>query len=777
LKQTQTLRIAAVAIGSMLLGALIVGQMERDRLEQEQHVARAIAQELGTSIRIRLDQALSTTYVLAALVREGNGRVDHLASLGAGLLPMYRGITALELAPAGVVRQVYSLHNSRGSAGQNLFRDPATRQAARRARDTGLLSLSIPTRMEGGGTGVVSCLAVSLPDRRGRPRFWGLAVVTVRLEDLVQETAVNRLGEYRYSLSHIRAGGLQRVFFRSSGAGLESPVTYDVRVPGGRWTLALEPARGWFSPGPLAVQSAVALVFCLLATLFAFSGEQQRLARWETDQLNRELAATSRGLEEMVQKAEAANRAKSAFLATMSHEIRTPMNAVINMADLALETGLDATQRQYVSTIASSGRSLLGLINDILDFSKIEADRLELERVPFSLRALLEEIAAVFRTRERGQQVELVLQVDPETPDGLVGDPLRLRQVLVNLLGNAFKFTERGEIVVSVAPVGTPAEDRCELRFSVRDTGIGIPVENQDRLFQAFSQVDSSTARRYGGTGLGLAISQRLVSAMEGELGVRSEPGQGSEFFFTARFGLGAPAAVPEPERLCLRFDGARVLVAEDHDANRLVVQELLAQAGIQAEFAADGEEAVRMARETQYDAVLMDIQMPRLDGLEATRRIRAEQDGRSLPIIALTANAVRGDAELCRAAGMDDYLSKPIDRASLLRALSRWLPCSLDSGPEPAAAGSGDAPALETLAIADPEAVAAALKPLEAALADFDLDATAAAMERLERLSLPGEWRDDLARLRRQIDGYDYTEAARTVAELRSRGVGGAVG
>jgi signal transduction histidine kinase/DNA-binding response OmpR family regulator/HPt (histidine-containing phosphotransfer) domain-containing protein len=557
--------------------------------------------------------------------------------------------------------------------------------------------------------------------------------------------------------------------------------------------------------------------------LAAGRGEIRELGR-AIDDAVAALQVSHRDLVAAREQALAANRAKGGFLAMMSHEIRTPMNAIINMNGLALDTDLPPKAHQYVSVAHSSARNLLGILNDILDFSKIEADKLQLEEAPFSVRDVLEEVTETFRSTVIQKHVELVAHVLPAVPDRLMGDALRFRQVLTNLVGNAFKFTHDGEVVLKVEPMsvadGSPGH--VSLRVTVRDSGIGIPTEQQGKLFQAFTQADSSTSRQYGGTGLGLAISRRLARLMGGDLSFESAPGAGTVFFFTARFATDvqaeapsriAPATVterptlivedsatsrelletllrgwsmptvsvasaeeglallerhnrddsPDPFGLVIldwmlpgmdgleaakrirardetralpiimisayagkeeearcdelgvnvflrkpitasslfdavvesqgvrvhlrrrghdvplerEFDGVQALLAEDNEANQIVATELLARLGIELDVASNGREAVAMAQAapSKYAAILMDIQMPEMDGLEAARVLRGDPRFAKLPIIAMTANAMRSDLEACLAAGMNDHVTKPIDRKVLVAALRRWLP------------------------------------------------------------------------------------------------------
>ncbi|MBF0271373.1 MAG: response regulator [Magnetococcales bacterium] len=388
------------------------------------------------------------------------------------------------------------------------------------------------------------------------------------------------------------------------------------------------------------------------------------------------LQARKRELIHARKEAEEANKAKSAFLATMSHEIRTPLNGILGMAELLSEIDMADQGREYVRGLINSGRALLTIIDDVLDYSKIEADKLRMESIPLDPHAMLNDLAMLFRGFAGKRRIDFKQDIADTLPEWILGDPTRLRQVLVNLLSNAVKFTHAGSVTLSATPAMDSRLGRA-VRFEVRDTGVGISREQFAKLFQAFEQAETSTTRRYGGTGLGLAITRKLVGLMQGRIEVESTPGVGSCFVVVL------PMEMCDPQSSSSRDSsladpgfarGARILVAEGDPINRAVLRGMLKRFDLRVEFADNGRQALEILARSAFDLIFMDCLMPEMDGYATCRAIRAQEQDRHTPIVAMTAFALQENREMCLAAGMDDCLSKPVTRWGIQSAMMRWL-------------------------------------------------------------------------------------------------------
>lgn len=562
--------------------------------------------------------------------------------------------------------------------------------------------------------------------------------------------------------------------------------------------------------GDLARVALHATIVALQAAILTWVSRTVRNALTRIGRMSDELVVKSLALEERTREAEDASRAKSMFLANISHEIRTPINAVLGFCNLLQRDTLLPKQRDYVAKINGAGMSLLRLINDLLDFSKNEAGKLTLETGEFELRAIIQNQIQLVSDGALGRDLSIRTQIAEDIPQVLIGDGMRLGQVLLNLLSNAIKFTERGTITVSAELLATDG-DMASIRCAVSDTGIGMTAEQRSRLFTSFTQADNSTTRRFGGTGLGLAICRQIIEQMGGWIRADSAPGAGSVFSFQLRLKIGEgaatgpaphePALEPVPEqpvtaaaddgtdrgpatdigrmaapaipRLPPELQGLRVLLVEDNEINREIAVELLRDAGLLVDCAGDGKIACAMIADhgADYAAVLMDVQMPRLDGISATREIREYWPADRLPIIALTAHAYEEEQQRCLAAGMNDHLSKPVDPAHLLRRLSHWL----QAGPRPASPIPATTPdPVTALAPALPPDLPPDLPPFDIGSALHRVNGNAALLRRLivhfgENYAAAGAAIRDLLAADKEDDAHRYIHTLKGVARSLS--------
>ncbi len=670
---------------------LSVDDLQRKRLEI---VARSTVTTRLDVIRARLERELNEPLLrstgLVAFVRaRGDITLAEFNAVAAVLMNGPHTDRRISLARGTLIKMIYPLEGNEAAIGADYRTLPKQWPSVEQAIRTRSPVLNGPVPLVQGGIGLIVRAPIFVPDPGGgESHFFGVVSVGLEvsgvfaragLEKADTPLAVAIRGRDGLGVAGEMILGDEAVFART-------PIETDVFLPYGTWRLAAVPKGGWGSEGTTELRLFRILGGCLVLLVaaaafgIAIHLRQRELSCRELQARADALTETNAQLAIARDKAEVASRAKSDFVANMSHEIRTPMNAIMGLVRLLEDSSLEERERSYVAKIRMSALSLLGIINDILDFSKIEAWWLELERTQFSLEEVIRNISTVISINADEKGITTSFTVATNTPSALIGDPLRLQQVLLNLMGNAVKFTERGQVALTIRKV---AEDEAgvTLEFLVKDTGIGIPTEKQDGLFTAFSQADSSTSRRYGGSGLGLAISRRLVTLMGGPLTFTSEPGQGSEFRFSAQFGVDRqspprpviPGQAERPASLAGRLAGMRLLLVEDNEINQEVARSLLTRAGATVEIAGDGQAAVTSLRDrsADFDAVLMDLQMPGMDGYEATRIIRNDLKLTTLPVIAMTANAMPGDRDRSRQAGMVAHLAKPIEIEEVFATLA----------------------------------------------------------------------------------------------------------
>lgn len=649
---------------ALLAVTLWVVQLEEDKVREERRV-QAVSQ-LST-VRARLEGIVNSTLFLtrglvAHVAARGDIGTDEFNDLVRELMSHSRHIRNIGLARDNVISHMYPLAGNEAALGMRYLDNVAQRPAVLRAMESRRTVLAGPVDLVQGGRGFINRTPIFLtpPDgRSGSGAYWGMASIVIDSDTLLRDAGL--LETTSWLVFALRGkdglGEAGEVFLGDAAIFGRNPVLLEVTLPEGYWQLAAMPRDGWELPlvyTPVMLLGGLLLAMLMGTLVYTLLRDRYRL-RLARDE------------------AEHANRAKSTFLATMSHEIRTPLNGILGMARLLEHSTLDTQQQECVEAIASSGRVLNNLLGDVLDLSRIEAGKLELEPADFELHRLVDGLFVLLAPQAAAKQLQFITEVADDVPHRLHGDVNRLHQILLNLLNNAIKFTSAGRVVLLVRCLALEG-DAVRLEFAVSDTGIGIAPEMQLRLFRAFEQADSSITRRFGGTGLGLAICKHLTEAMGGNIALESRPGAGSTFrvVLPLRLGSDAPAPAVPP----LHSARLHVLLAEDQEINRKVAAGLLRQQGCRVSFAANGREALEALHSDDFDVVLMDVQMPEMDGIEAAQRIRQLPDRRKaqIPIIALTAHVMQEDVERFLAAGMNAVVEKPLDMARMNQELVRLL-------------------------------------------------------------------------------------------------------
>ena len=696
--------LPAILATVLVLGGFFWDSNIRERLDSAQRTA---VQHRLMTVRDRLDSKLIANLqlvrgLISVVALEPDINQARFEQAVAPLFQTSSQLRNIALAPDMVLKLVYPIAGNERALGLVYRNEPSQWPSVQQAWETGNIVIAGPLNLKQGGIGIVARLPVRLDHTTRNGNFWGIISAVIDAERLYTDSGLldPQLDIDIAIRGRDASGPAGEVFFGEPALFDASPILADITLPLGSWQLAAIPKGGWQIDNKelLVFRTLYLLAALIILNAYGFTAgalrrasaaqadaeaANQALAR-HREMLEQEVSERTRELSDARINAEAATLAKTRFIANMSHEIRTPINAITGMSYLLRRSGLNSGQLQHLSQLEKAGAHLLEIINTILDLSKIESGKLTLEQKDFDLTTILDNLRSM--TEARAQEKGLQLRIDNQASETrLLGDPTRLMQCLLNYVANAIKFSDQGEITVRIQTLDKDSDGQ-RLRFEVVDQGIGITPEAATRLFSPFEQADDSTTRKYGGSGLGLNIVRQLAHLMNGEAGVNSTPEIGSTFWFTARFGNPVALAnttlpLPQAEvsadyeaQLKAEFQGGRLLVVEDEPINREITMFMLETSGLLIDFATNGQEACDMAARQRYDLILMDMQMPVMDGLEATRRLRAGGINAGTPIIALTANAFSEDRMRCAEAGMNDFVPKPIDPEQLYACICKHL-------------------------------------------------------------------------------------------------------
>ncbi|MZR63035.1 response regulator [Alcanivorax sp. DP30] len=669
--------------------------VERQTLLAHQINAETHVHERLSIVQARLEgllnESIQLTYGLVSVISANPDLTQ--AEFERAAHPLFQGRSLLRnigAAPDMVIRYMYPVEGNEEAIGLDYRKLPQQRDAALRARDTGEMVLAGPLNLVQGGRGLVARIPVFI-GQKGSSHFWGLLSVVLDADRLFEGSGlVDPSLPISVALrGKDGTGSKGEVFFGDPNLFREKSVTLPVTLAHGNWQLAAQPIGGWEAKDNTVAVIWVGFVAALLLCvgpmlLLAYYAHQRKKSELQVaayySELEAQVKARTAELSAAKEDAEAANVAKSAFLGKMSHELRTPLQTILSVEQLLRSDPLTNEQQTLLDTQHIASEHLFSVIADLIDLSKIEADKLELEHQHVDVKEILSEVIRLVET-QAGEKGLVVRAESDSLPTNMLGDAGRLRQILLNYAGNAVKFTNAGEIHIRTW-VDWQDADNVMLRFEVSDTGVGIPEEDLRRLFSPFEQATNLTGTARFGAGLGLAINKSLAQLMGGEAGAESEPGKGSTFWFTACLQLDATASkvVKSTKReealknLRAAHKGKRVLVAEDTLEIQMILRKILGQAGLEVTVVNDGREAIERFTQESFDLVLMDMQMPNVDGLTATREIRSMPAGKKPPILAITGNAFDADRSRCLAAGMNDVLVKPVRLERLCEAVAYWL-------------------------------------------------------------------------------------------------------